>query len=443
VTAQPNGFAAPEGTPSAQDLLNLDKYTDEQIVDFIDDGKVPLHHLEYRMKDLSRAVRIRRSIILGSEAEWSSLPYEDYDWENVRGANAENVIGYATIPIGVVNNLIVNDTSFRVPLGTTEGCLIASTQRGAKAIMLSGGVNAAVTARGMTRAPVVKFANAKRAAEFQKWIQTPENYRLVEEAFNSTTRFGRLASIKTKLVGRNAYIRFACDSGDAMGMNMVSKGSEKAMSFLETHFPDMDVISIAGNFCTDKKASAVNWIEGRGRSVVADVTLKAEVIKNVLKTTVDSMVDLNVAKNMLGSALAGSIGGFNAHAANLVAAVFLACGQDPAQVIESSSCITHMEKTPEGDLYMSVTMPSIEVGTVGGGTSLATQGACLDMLGVRGSSAEVPGTNGDILAEVIAGTVLAGELSLLGAQAAGHLVQSHMRLNRKPADTTTPNGVSH
>lgn len=428
---------------STRDLLRLDDFTEEEIMQLVRDGKVPLHHLEYRMTDLNRAVEIRRQMVLGTERDWSALPYRDYNWENVRGQNAENVVGYIAIPVGVVSNVLCNGRSHRVPMSTTEGCLIASTQRGAKAIALSGGASATVTARGITRAPVVRLPSAARAAELKVWLDQPENYKKVEEAFNSTTRFGRLRSITTALSGRDAYVRFACDSGDAMGMNMVSKGCERSLSFLSTAFPDMEVLTIAGNYCADKKPTAVNWIEGRGRSVVVDCVVPADVVSSVLKTSVESMVKVNTAKNLVGSALAGSLGGFNAHASNIVTAVFLATGQDPAQNVESSNCLTYMEKTSTGDLYVSITMPSLEVGTVGGGTSLPSQAACLDMIGVRGASKTVPGDNADVLAQVIATAVMAGELSLIGAQAAGHLVQSHMRLNRKPQqDATVLNGGS-
>jgi len=194
----------------------------------------------------------------------------------------------------------------------------------------------------------------------------------------------------------------------------------------------MQLITISGNFCTDKKPSAVNWIEGRGRSLVVDATISKDVVRDVLKTTVDAIVEVNVAKNLIGSAMAGSIGGLNAHAANIVTAIFLATGQDPAQNVESSNCLTHMERTELADLYISITMPTIEVGTIGGGTGLPTQGACLELLGIRGSST-TPGAHADVLATVIGATVMAGELSLIGAQAAGHLIKSHMLLNRKPA----------
>ncbi|KAL9268999.1 3-hydroxy-3-methylglutaryl-coenzyme A reductase-like protein [Drosera capensis] len=198
-----------------------------------------------------------------------------------------------------------------------------------------------------------------------------------------------------------------------LGMNMVSKGVQNVMDFLMTDFPDMDVIGISGNFCSDKKPAAVNWIVGRGKSVVCEAVIKEDVVKKVLKTDVASLVELNMLKNLAGSAAAAALGGFNAHASNIVSAIFIATGQDPAQNIESSHCITMMEPTNGGkDIHVSVSMPSIEVGTVGGGTQLASQAACLNLLGVKGASKESAGSNSQLLATIVAGSVLGGASSL-------------------------------
>ncbi|KAL5658577.1 hypothetical protein ACJX0J_031740, partial [Zea mays] len=176
-----------------------------------------------------------------------------------------------------------------------------------------------------------------------------------------SSRFGRLQGVKCAIAGRNLYMRFSCSTGDAMGMNMVSKGVQNVLDYLQADFPDMDVISISGNFCSDKKSAAVNWIDGRGKSVVCEAVIKEEVVKKVLKTNVQALVELNVIKNLAGSAVAGALGGFNAHASNIVAAIFIATGQDPAQNVESSQCITMLEAINDGkDLHISVTMPSIE-----------------------------------------------------------------------------------
>lgn len=157
-------------------------------------------------------------------------------------------------------------------------------------------------------------------------------------------------------------MRFTCSTGDAMGMNMVSKGVQNVLDFLQNDFADMDVIGISGNYCSDKKPAAVNWIEGRGKSVVCEAVIKGDVVRKVLKTNVEALCELNMLKNLTGSAMAGALGGFNAHASNIVSAIYIATGQDPAQNVESSHCITMMEPINDGkDLHVSVTMPSIEV----------------------------------------------------------------------------------
>lgn len=218
--------------------------------------------------------------------------------------------------------------------------------------------------------------------------------------------------------------------------------------WLQQQFPDMKVISLSGNFCTDKKPSAVNWIDGRGKSVVCEAVLPRKVVHDVLRTDIDTLVNLNESKNHIGSAMSGSIGGFNAHAANVVTAMFIATGQDPAQNVVSSNCITTLKSITEPSpdqssqqqsLLITCTMPSLEVATVGGGAALEPQKACLNILGVAGSSGpgNLPGANSRELAEIICGTVMAGELSLLAALNTGDLVQSHMKHNRlKP--TVTP-----
>ncbi|VDN23559.1 unnamed protein product [Gongylonema pulchrum] len=201
------------------------------------------------------------------------------------------------------------------------------------------------------------------------------------------------------------------------------------MSHLKKKYPEMEILSLSGNYCVDKKASAINWIKGRGKSVVSEATIPAAVVQSVLKTTVDAMVRLGQAKLMIGSSMAGTVGGWNAHAANVVAAIFIATGQDVAQLVSSSMCLTVMEKTELGDLYISCSMRCLEVGTVGGGTVLPAQRACLQMLGCSPPTS-VPGECSTRLAEIVCATVMAGELSLMAAQCSNDLVRSHIRLNR-------------
>ncbi|CAO3642468.1 unnamed protein product [Mucor hiemalis] len=408
--------------------------SDEEIILLVQKGKMASYALEKVLGDLERAVSVRRALIsrasITQTLETSLLPLHNYHYDKVMGACCENVIGYMPIPVGVAGPMNIDGDMIHIPMATTEGCLIASTARGCKAINLGGGATTIITADGMTRGPCVEFPSIIGAAACKKFIEE-EGAEIITAAFNSTSRFARLRKLKVALAGKLVFIRFSTTTGDAMGMNMISKGCEKALSVLTEHFPDMQIISLSGNYCTDKKPAAINWIEGRGKSVVTEAVIPGHVVEKVLKTTVAALVELNISKNLIGSAMAGSVGGFNAHAANILTAVYLATGQDPAQNVESSNCITLMKAINGGqDLHISCSMPSIEVGTIGGGTILPPQQSMLDMLGVRGPHPTEPGKNAQRLARIICASVMAGELSLCAALAAGHLVKAHMAHNR-------------
>nr|KAF6366305.1 3-hydroxy-3-methylglutaryl-CoA reductase [Pipistrellus kuhlii] len=356
--------------------------SDAEIIQLINAKHIPAYKLETLMENHERGVSIRRQLLSKKLPEPSSLqylPYRDYNYS-----------------------------------------------------LLGGGASSRILADGMTRGPVVRLPRASDSAEVKAWLETPEGFTVMKEAFDSTSRFARLQKLHMSVAGRNLYIRFQSRSGDAMGMNMISKGTEKALAKLHEYFPEMQILAVSGNYCTDKKPAAINWIEGRGKSVVCEAVIPAKVVREVLKTTTEAMVDVNINKNLVGSAMAGSIGGYNAHAANIVTAIYIACGQDAAQNVSSSNCITLMEASgpTNEDLYISCTMPSIEIGTVGGGTNLLPQQACLQMLGVQGACKDNPGENARQLARIVCGTVMAGELSLMAALAAGHLVKSHMIHNR-------------
>ncbi|KAK0741586.1 hydroxymethylglutaryl-coenzyme A reductase-domain-containing protein [Apiosordaria backusii] len=450
-SAEPQPPAVPRTQAELEKMIaekRTHELTDAEIVALSLRGKIPGYALEKTLKDFTRAVKVRRSIISRTKAtseltnllERSKLPYQHYNWAQVHGACCENVIGYMPLPVGVAGPLVIDGQSYFIPMATTEGVLVASASRGCKAINSGGGAVTVLTADGMTRGPCVSFETLERAGYAKLWLDSEKGQNVMKKAFNSTSRFARLETIKTAIAGTNLYIRFKTTTGDAMGMNMISKGVEHALSVMRNEgFEDMNIVTVSGNYCTDKKPAAINWIEGRGKSVVAEAIIPAEVVKSVLKTDVDTMVALNVDKNLIGSAMAGSVGGFNAHAANIVAAIFLATGQDPAQVVESANCITIM-KNLRGSLQISVSMPSIEVGTLGGGTILDPQGSMLDLLGVRGPHPTSPGENARRLARIVAAAVLAGELSLCSALAAGHLVRAHMQHNRSapPTRSTTP-----
>ncbi|XP_026755892.3 3-hydroxy-3-methylglutaryl-coenzyme A reductase isoform X1 [Galleria mellonella] len=407
--------------------------SDEEVIMLVEQSHIPLHRLETVLGDGLRGVRLRRRVIgarFQTEEAIKQLPYLNYDYSKVLNACCENVIGYVGIPVGYAGPLVVDGKAYMIPMATTEGALVASTNRGAKAIGTKG-VTSVVEDVGMTRAPAVRLPNVVRAHECRQWIDNKDNYALIKEAFDSTSRFARLQEIHVGVDGAILYLRFRATTGDAMGMNMVSKGAENALKLLKNYFPDMEVISLSGNYCSDKKAAAINWVKGRGKRVVCETTITAENLKTIFKTDAKTLARCNKIKNLSGSALAGSIGGNNAHAANMVTAIFIATGQDPAQNVTSSNCSTSMEVCGENreDLYVTCTMPSLEVGTIGGGTVLTGQGACLDILGVKGAGA-YPAENSARLASLICATVLAGELSLMAALVNSDLVKSHMRHNR-------------
>ena len=434
VCSDPSSF---NQTKAIQPPSQLEEMNDAQVASLVLGGQMKDHELEKRL-DAHRAVAVRRLVVqeklaaVGNDAfSLQDLPSQpSLDYSRVHGANCEIVVGYVPIPVGLVGPLRVNDMSVYVPMATTEGCLVASTNRGCKAISVLG-ASAMIVRDGITRAPCVRLPSAMEAARLKLWCENPDNFALLKAAFEKTTSFGKLKSCSPTVAGRNAYLRLVCFSGDAMGMNMVSKGSLAVIELLKTQFPQLQLVALSGNMCTDKKAAATNWLEGRGKSVVVEATIPKEVVQKTLKTTVKAIVETNINKNLIGSAMAGTIGGFNAHAANIVTAVFLATGQDPAQNVESSNCITLSEETDSHDLHMSVTMPSIEVGTVGGGTTLPAQAACLRAMGCQGGDRENPGKNAQRLALIIASAVMAGELSLIAALAANTLVQAHMTHNRK------------
>lgn len=336
---------------------------DEELIALSLRGKIPGYALEKTMEDedlmsrvdaFTRAVKVRRAVVsrtpatsaMTSSLETSKLPYQGYNYTLVHGACCENVIGYLPLPLGVAGPLTIDGQSYFIPMATTEGVLVASASRGAKAINAGGGAVTVLTGDGMTRGPCVGFPTLARAAAAKVWIDSEEGTNTIKAAFNSTSRFARLQQLKTALAGTYLYIRFKTTTGDAMGMNMISKGVEKSLDVMakECGFNDMAIISVSGNFCTDKKSAAINFIDGRGKSIVAEAIIPGEVVRNVLKSDVNALVELNTSKNLIGSAMAGSLGGFNAHASNIVTAVFLATGQDPAQNVESSSCITTMKK---------------------------------------------------------------------------------------------------
>jgi hydroxymethylglutaryl-CoA reductase (NADPH) len=336
--------------------------------------------------------------------------------------------GAVQIPAGVVGPVSIDGGAaageYYLPMATTEGALLASVNRGCSVVDRAGGASARVTTAGMTRAPVFHVDSVVEGEALASWVR--DNVDALRDAAEATTNHGELAEVKPYVVGDNVFLRFRYDTKDAMGMNMATIATRAACEVVETE-TTASLVALSGNLCTDKKPAAINAVEGRGRSVTADVLVPREVVEERLHTTPEAIAEVNTRKNLVGSAKAGSLG-FNAHVANVVAAMFLATGQDAAQVVEGANAITTVDVREEG-LYASVSLASLEVGTVGGGTKLPTQAEGLDVLGVRGGG-DPPGTNADALAECVAVGALAGELSLLSALASRHLSSAHESLGR-------------
>ncbi len=326
--------------------------------------------------------------------------------------NIENMIGTVQIPLGYAGPVRISgeyaDGEFLVPLATTEGALVASISRGMSVMNSGGGVRAMVYSDAMTRAPVFKVDGIVHCREVMDWIDSHKVE--IDEAVAGTTSHGRLTGIEMYPDGRSLFLRLSYDTGDAMGMNMATIASEAVCRLIERETGAV-MISVSGNMCSDKKPAAINMINGRGKTVVAEASIPRDVVKKRLHTTSAAVVETNYRKNLVGSSLAGTLGA-NAHAANMVAALYIATGQDPAQVVGGSMTVTSCEDVG-GDLYISVRMPAVEVGTVGGGTRLPCQSEALEMIGCLGDGKSRK------LAEIVAATVLAGELSTLAAQAAG------------------------
>ena len=396
-----------------------------EIINKLLNGEIKLYQIEQFTDTIDEAITVRREFIEKySDTSLENISHYTLDMDNAFKKNIENPIGAVQIPIGVAGPLDINGEEdkkeYYVPLATSEGALLASVNRGCSAIKASGGVNARVIDDKMTRAPVIKANSSIEALKVKQWFE--DNFSNLKSIAESTTSHGKLIKIDPIFViGDYIYPRFVYSTGDSMGMNMVTIATEK---ILEKMSEETDAVHIAlsGNVCVDKKPAAINIVEGRGKTLIADILIPKEVVEKKLKTTAKAICEVNTAKNLIGSATAGSLA-YNAHFANMVAAIFLATGQDLAHVSEGSLGITTAEDR-DGDLYFSVNMPDVPIATVGGGTSLETASEGLNILGVKGNG------GARRFGEIVISTVLAGELSLVGALAAGHLARAHQELGR-------------
>ena len=339
--------------------------------------------------------------------------------------NCENMIGAVQIPLGIAGPIKICGNyakgEFYLPLATHEAALTASVNRGCKAVTLSGGVNVIAENVGITRGPVFQTKSLQGSHEFKNWLE--KNFPRLAEIAQSTSSHLILLKQKISIIGKNVFVRFSFDTSDAMGMNMATYATDKIAAYIRQE-TKIECLSLAGNFDLDKKPSYLNFIEGRGKKVWAEAVISPQIVRDVLKTTPERIHQLAVTKCYLGSIMSGSLG-FNAHFANIIAAIFLATGQDGAHIVEGSLGITTTDVS-DGSLYMSIYLPDLPVGTIGGGTGLPAQSEALKLLGVL---AGMDGKNSMKLAEIIGAAVLAGELSLLASLAEGSLARVHRKLS--------------
>jgi hydroxymethylglutaryl-CoA reductase (NADPH) len=338
--------------------------------------------------------------------------------------NIENFTGVAQVPLGLAGPIRVRgehaEGDFYIPLATTEGTLVASYNRGMRLLNACGGVKATVVEQFMQRAPVFMFPDAVAAREFGVWVR--DQFASIKQAAEATTRFGKLDHIEQYQVGPARFLRFNFTTGDAAGQNMCGRATAAACEWIRAAWPRPLEYLLSGNIDTDKKHSVMNTLHTRGRRVVAEATLRADVLRDHVGVDPHEFFRWRQIQTagafMVGSASNGP------QVANAVAALFIATGQDAADVSESHAAITYTQLLDNGDYYWSVTMPSLIVATCGGGTGLPTQRQCLELLGCFGSG------KADKLAEIVAAVALAGDISLASAVIHGDWVTSHERLGR-------------
>jgi hydroxymethylglutaryl-CoA reductase (NADPH) len=351
--------------------------------------------------------------------------------------NIENFIGTVKVPVGVIGPIRVNGVhaqgDYYVPLATTEAALVASYGRGAQLISAAGGCTSVTINEGVARSPGFGFTTIFEAGQFIAWTLgvLPELEKIVE----STSRYARLKDTRVSLEGNHVYLIFDFHTGDAAGQNMVTIATQAMCNYILRETPVKPQFTfLEANHSGDKKASAQSFIFGRGRSVTAEVLIPGEMVRDRLNATPEMMATF-FQMSAIGGVLSGTIG-IQGHFANGLTAMYLACGQDVACVAESAVGVTRFEITGKGDLYASVTLPNLLVGTVGGGTSLPTQRACLEIMRLSGRN------HANAFAEVCAAVALGGELSIVGALVANEFASAHERLARGTTAATAPDATA-
>jgi hydroxymethylglutaryl-CoA reductase (NADPH) len=373
-----------------------------------------------RENDYSREAAARRVEFVREKTGVSLDHVSNYSFDPaITTGNVEHFIGVAQVPLGLAGPLLVNGEhaqgEFYVPMATAEGTLIASYNRGMRLLYEAGGVTTTVMDDRMQRAPSFIFPSAREARAFGEWLR--EHFDEVKAAAETTTRSGRLQDIEQYSASRILFTRFNYTTGDAAGQNLTGKATQAACRWILEHYPGIEHYFLESAFATDKKSSQVNMLRTRGKRVVAEATIPDELFRRVMRSSTDLMYRARQVSN-LGGFMSG-VNNNGAHSANGITALFIATGQDAANVAESSAAFVYSERRDNGDYYYSITIPSLIVATYGGGTGLATQRECLEMLGCNGAGKVKK------FAEIVAATVLCGELSLGSAVVAEEWVEAH------------------
>jgi hydroxymethylglutaryl-CoA reductase (NADPH) len=396
------------------------------VTDKIGDRKLSKNAIPYdKVDDFSPDWIKRRQEFLSQFTGKESTHIKGFSFDPyVAKGNIENFTGIAQVPLGIAGPIKIDGEhakgEFLIPLATTEGTLVASYSRGMKAINLAGGVKVTVVEDRMQRAPVFAFDSAREARDFSRWVS--ENLTAIRKVAESTSRIVKLLEIETYLSNRFAYLRFNYSTGDAAGQNMVGKATFAACEHIVQNNRSIRKYYLESNMATDKKGSAINTLRTRGKRVIAECTVPRKVLKEVMRVEPESLQFHGMISN-IGAMMSGANNN-GLHSANGITAMFIATGQDVANLAESSAGILYSEITPKGDFYLSLTIPSLIVATHGGGTGLPTQKECLDLMDCYGPGKVYK------LAEIIAAVALAGELSLGSAISSLDWVSSHERMGR-------------
>lgn len=401
------------------------------ILQDLQNGKLKHRELE-KLLPAKQAAKLRADFVAQSTGQdLQKLAVLQLDPEQLINNNIENLLGSIEIPVGVAGPLKVSGQyaqgDYYIPLATTEGALVASVNRGCKLVSMAGGVTTRLEYIGITRAPLLKLQNHSQMRQVTSWIE--QKFVLIQQIAAQTSSHLKLLKIQPFSQNLCLWLRMHFDTDQAMGMNMATKASGEVVKAILDQFPKIRLIAISGNLCVDKKACKLNMTLGRGRKVTGSIVLPAKLIVKQLSTTVEQMLEVNKLKTWQASDLAGSIA-HNAHAANMIAAIFAATGQDLAHIVDSSLVDTKFELTKQGDLRCEVSLPSLIVGTVGGGTNLPKQNQAIKLMLADLNQKNSATNNTHKFAEIIAAVVLAGEISLHAAIANNTLISAHQSLGK-------------